>query len=74
MDVVKRESSTVHAETEKGVTTTANGKINDPVVVSAVVHAKLKSDQIITEFFPTAFSWVKMLSYHKCVEQSAEKG
>jgi len=72
MDVVKRESSTVHAETEKGVTTMAKGKTSDPVVVSAVVHAKLNSDQSITEFFLTAFSWVKMIGYHKCVEQTAE--
>jgi hypothetical protein len=50
MDVVKRESYTMHAETEKGVTTLANGKTSDPVVVSAVVHAKLNSDQISAEF------------------------
>lgn len=43
MDVVKRESYTVHAETEKGVTTMANGKTSDPVVVCAVVHVKLNS-------------------------------
>ena len=73
MDVVKRESYTVHAETEKGVTTLANGKTSDPVVVRAVIHAKLKSDQISTEFCPTALSWVKMLRYHKCAEQTAEK-
>jgi len=74
MDVVKRDSYTEHAETEKGVTTMANGRTSDPAVVSAVVHAKLNSDQSIPEFFPTAFSWVKMIGYHKCVEQTAEKG
>jgi len=59
---------------EKDVTTTANGRTSYPAVVSAIVHAKLNSDQSITEFFPTAFSWVKMLGYHKRVEQRAEKG
>lgn len=68
MDVVKRESHTMHAETEKGVTTMANGKTNDPVVVSAVVHAKLNSVQSSTEFCPVAFSWVEMVGYHKCVD------
>jgi hypothetical protein len=58
MDVVKRESYTVHDETEKGVTTMANGKTRDPVVVSAVVHARLNSDQFSTEFSSTAFNWV----------------
>jgi len=50
MDGVKRDSYTMHAETENGVTTLANGKTSDPVVVSAVVHAKLNSDQISAEF------------------------
>jgi hypothetical protein len=68
MDDVKRESNTLHAETEKGVTTMANGKTSAPVVVSAVVHANLNSDQSSTEFCPAAFSWVKVLGYHKCVE------
>jgi len=72
MDVVKRESYTEHTETDKDVTTMANGRTSDPVVVSAVVHAKLNSDQSITEFFPTAFSWGKMLGYQKCVEQTAQ--
>jgi hypothetical protein len=61
MDVVKRESYTVHAETEKVVTTMTNGKTSDPVVVSAVVHEKLNSDQISIEFCPSAFHWVKMV-------------
>ena len=74
MDVVKQESYTVHAETEKGVTTLANGKTSDPVVVSAVVHANLNSDRISTEFCPTVVSWVKMVGYYKCVERTAEKG
>ena len=74
MDVVKRESYTTHAETEKGVTTLANGKTSDPVAVSAVVHAKLNSDQISAEFCPTALSWLKMVGYHKCVEETAENG
>jgi len=74
MDVVKRESYTGHAETEKGVTTMANGRTSNPVAVSAVVLAKLNSDRSIAEFFSPAFSWVKMLGYHKCVEQTAEKG
>jgi hypothetical protein len=52
----------------------ANGKTSDSVVVSAVVHAKLNSDQSSAEFCPTACSWVKMVGYHKCVEQTAEKG
>jgi len=68
MDVVKKESYTVHAETEKGVPTMANGKTSDPAVVSAVVRANLNRDQSSTEFCPAAFSWVKMVGYHKCVE------
>jgi hypothetical protein len=74
MDVVKRESYTVRAETEKDVTTMANGKTSDPVAVSAVVHAKLNNNRICTEFCPTIFCWVKKVGYHKCVEQTAEKG
>ena len=72
MDGVKRESYTMHAETENGVTTLANGKTSDPVVVSAVVHAKLNSDQISAEFWRTAFSWLKMVGYYKCVEQTSK--
>ena len=65
MDVVKRESYMVHAETEKGVTTLGNGKTSDRVLVSAVVHANLNSDRISSEFCPAVFSWVKMVGYYK---------
>jgi hypothetical protein len=50
MDVVKRESYMAHAETEEGVTTLANGKISDPVVVSAVVLAKRIVIRLVLSF------------------------
>jgi hypothetical protein len=68
MDVVKRESYTVHAETEKGMITMANGKTSDPVVVCAVVYVKLNSVRSSIEFYSTASSYVKMVGYHKYVE------
>ena len=74
MDGVKRDSYTMHAETENGVTTLANGKTSDPVVVSAVVHAKLNSDQISAEFCPAAVSWLKWLVTTNVFKQQLKRG
>jgi hypothetical protein len=70
MGAVKRESDTVHAETEteKGVTTITNGKIGDPVEVCPAVHVQPNSDQFSTEFCSTAFSRVWMFGHHKYVQ------
>jgi hypothetical protein len=60
MDVVKRESYMVHAETEKGVTTLTNSKTSDPVVVSAVVLAKRIVIRSVLSFpllLPVGWRW-----------------